>query len=221
MNKANLFSALGLCTIGLVPACQGQTVQKQKPNIIYLLADDLGYGDLSCYGQKHFQTPNIDKMAREGMLFTRHYAGCTVCAPSRSSLMTGLTTGHTPVRGNLEMTEEGQWPLPANTITIPKLLKEAGYVTGAFGKWGLGYPGSEGDPNKQGFDEFYGFNCQRMAHNYYPDHLWDNQKKETLQGNTGNKFEQYAPELIHKRALQFMERKLFGIKKDNNGIKSG
>ena len=206
MNKANLFSALGLCTIGLVPACQGQTVQKQKPNIIYILADDLGYGDLSCYGQKHFQTPNIDKMAREGMLFTRHYAGCTVCAPSRSSLMTGLTTGHTPVRGNLEMTEEGQWPLPANTITIPKLLKEAGYVTGAFGKWGLGYPGSEGDPNKQGFDEFYGFNCQRMAHNYYPDHLWDNQKKETLQGNTGNKFEQYAPELIHKRALQFMER---------------
>jgi arylsulfatase A-like enzyme len=120
--------------------------------------------------------------------------------------MTGLTTGHTPVRGNKEMTEEGQWPMPANTVTIPKLLKEAGYVTGAFGKWGLGFPGSEGNPNKQGFDEFYGFNCQRMAHNYYPDHLWSNQKKEILEGNSGDKFEQYAPELIHKKALQFMER---------------
>lgn len=184
----------------------GLSAWAAKPNIIYILADDLGYGDLSCYGQKHFQTPNIDKMAREGMLFTRHYAGCAVCAPSRSSLMTGLTTGHTPVRGNLEMTEEGQWPLPATTVTIAKLLKTAGYVTGAFGKWGLGYPGSEGDPNKQGFDVFYGFNCQRMAHNYYPDHLWNNQKKEMLEGNSGNKFEQYAPELIHKRALQFMEK---------------
>jgi len=184
----------------------GPSAFAEKPNIIYILADDLGYGDLSCYGQKHFQTPNIDRMAREGMLFTQHYAGCTVCAPSRSSLMTGLTTGHTPIRGNKEATEEGQWPLPAKTVTIPKLLKEAGYVTGGFGKWGLGYPGSEGDPNKQGFDEFYGFNCQRMAHNYYPDHLWDNQKKEILEGNSGNKSEQYAPELIHQRALLFMEK---------------
>lgn len=184
----------------------GLSAFAEKPNIIYILADDLGYGDLSCYGQKRFQTPNIDRMAREGMLFTQHYAGCTVCAPSRSSLMTGLTTGHTPVRGNKEMTEEGQWPLPLNTVTIPKLLKEAGYVTGAFGKWGLGYPGSEGDPNKQGFDEFYGFNCQRMAHNYYPDHLWDNQKKEMLDGNGGDKFEQYAPGLIHQRAMLFMEK---------------
>ena len=177
-----------------------------KPNIIYILADDLGYGDLSCYGQKHFQTPNVDRMAKEGMRFTQHYAGCTVSAPSRSSLMTGLTTGHTPVRGNKEMTDEGQWPLPANTITLPKLLKEAGYTTGAFGKWGLGYPGSEGDPNNQGFDEFYGFNCQRMAHNYYPDHLWDNQKRAVLEGNSGAKSEQYAPELIHQRALQFIEK---------------
>ncbi len=206
MNKTKLFSTLGICTLGLLPASNGQTSQKQKPNIIYILADDLGYGDLSCYGQKHFQTPNIDRMAKEGMLFTQHYAGCAVCAPSRSSLMTGLTTGHTPIRGNKGVDPEGQWPLPANTITLPGLLKAAGYVSGAFGKWGLGFPGSEGDPNKQGIDEFYGFNCQSLAHNYYPGHLWDNQKKVILEGNTGDKFEQYAPELIHQRALQFMEK---------------
>ena len=176
----------------------------QKPNIIYILADDLGYGDLSCYGQKRFQTPNMDRMAHEGILFTRHYAGCTVCAPSRSSLMTGQTTGHTPIRGNKEWKPEGQWPMPAETFTIAEMMKKAGYETGGFGKWGLGYPGSEGDANMQGFDEFYGFNCQRMAHNYYPSHLWDNQKKVVLEGNSGDNFEEYAPELIHQRALQFI-----------------
>lgn len=184
----------------------GISAYAAKPNIIYILADDLGYGDLSCYGQKHFKTPNIDRMAREGMLFTQHYAGCAVSAPSRSSLMTGQTTGHTPIRGNKEYANEGQWPLPEKTVTIPKLLKEAGYVTGGFGKWGLGYPGSEGDPNNQGFDKFYGFNCQRLAHNYYPSHLWDNQEKVILEGNSGDKFEEYAPELIHQQALQFMEK---------------
>ena len=184
----------------------GISAYAAKPNIIYILADDLGYGDLSCYGQKHFKTTNIDRMAREGMLFTQHYAGCAVSAPSRSSLMTGQTTGHTPIRGNKEYANEGQWPLPEKTVTIPKLLKEAGYVTGGFGKWGLGYPGSEGDPNNQGFDKFYGFNCQRLAHNYYPSHLWDNQEKVILEGNSGDKFEEYAPELIHQQALQFMEK---------------
>jgi arylsulfatase A-like enzyme len=177
----------------------------QKPNIIYILADDLGYGDLSCYGQKHFQTPNIDRMASEGMRFTQHYAGTTVCAPSRSSLMTGLTTGHTPIRGNKTVGNEGQWPLPAETVTIAEMLKDAGYVTGAFGKWGLGFPGSEGDPNNQGFDRFYGYNCQGLAHNYYPGHLWDNHKKIILEGNSGDKFGVYAPDLIHKEALKFME----------------
>ncbi len=177
-----------------------------KPNIIYILADDLGYGDLSCYGQKHFQTPNIDRMASEGMRFTQHYAGTSVCAPSRSSLMTGLTTGHTPIRGNRQHGEEGQWPLPDKSFTIAEMLKDAGYVTGAFGKWGLGSPGSEGDPNKQGFDRFYGFNCQSLAHNYYPGHLWDNQNKIILEGNSGDKFEEYAPDLIHKQALLFMEK---------------
>jgi len=177
-----------------------------KPNIIYILADDLGYGDLGCYGQKRFQTPNLDRMAREGMLFTQHYAGCAVCAPSRSSLMTGLTTGHTPIRGNKGVAPEGQWPLPASAFTVARMLKEVGYSTGCFGKWGLGYPGSEGDPNNQGFDEFYGFNCQSLAHNYFPDHLWENQKKVILAGNSGDKFEEYAPKLIHRHALQFIDK---------------
>ncbi len=179
---------------------------QQKPNIVYILADDLGYGDLSCYGQKHFKTPNIDKLANQGMLFTQHYAGCAVCAPSRSSLLTGLTTGHTPIRGNKSCGTEGQYPMSAQTFTLAKMLKETGYVTGAFGKWGLGSPGSEGDPNKQGFDEFYGYNCQTLAHNYYPDHLWDNQTKVILEGNSGTQSKEYAPTLIHQRALQFIEK---------------
>ena len=176
-----------------------------KPNIIYILADDLGYGDLSCYGQTHFKTPNLDKMASEGMLFTQHYAGTTVCAPSRSALMTGQHTGHTPIRGNKEWKPEGQWPIPDKAYTVAELLKNAGYTTGAFGKWGLGYPGSEGDPNNQGFDEFYGYNCQRMAHNYYPGHLWHNNEKITLEKNTGDQLETYAPTLIHEQALKFIE----------------
>lgn len=178
----------------------------QRPNIIYILADDLGYGDLGCYGQKKFKTPNLDRMAREGMLFTQHYAGTSVSAPSRSSLMTGMTTGHTPIRGNKEWKPEGQWPLPGRMVTIPEMLKKQGYITGGFGKWGLGYPGSEGDANMQGFDEFYGYNCQRLAHNYYPAYLWDNQNKVILEGNAGDKFGEYAPELIHQKALSFMEK---------------
>lgn len=178
----------------------------QKPNIVFILADDLGYGDLSCYGQKRFNTPNLDRMAKEGMLFTQHYAGCTVCAPSRSSLMTGMTTGHTPIRGNKEWKPEGQWPIPAGTFTIAEMLKEVGYTSGCFGKWGLGYPGSEGDPNRQGFDEFFGYNCQRLAHNYYPSYLWDNQQKVVLEGNSGDKFTDYAPELLQRRALKFIEK---------------
>lgn len=180
--------------------------QKTKPNIIYILADDLGYGDLSCYGQKHYQTPNIDKLAAQGMLFTQHYAGSTVCAPSRSSLMTGQSTGHTPIRGNKEWKPEGQWPMTDTAFTVAEMLKEAGYATGCFGKWGLGYPGSEGDPNKQGFEEFYGYNCQRMAHNYYPGHLWHNQEKVILEGNKENQYIEYAPEIIQQHALQFIEK---------------
>lgn len=194
------------CTAGGSQKEASASKDIRKPNIVYILADDLGYGDLSCYGQKHFQTPNIDRLAREGMLFTRHYAGCAVCAPSRSSLMTGQTTGHTPIRGNKEWDQEGQWPMPDSTLTVAEMLKKAGYVTGGFGKWGLGYPGSEGDANMQGFDEFYGYNCQRMAHNYYPGHLWDDQQQVILEGNSADQFGEYAPELIHRRALQFMEK---------------
>ncbi|MBT8183689.1 MAG: sulfatase-like hydrolase/transferase, partial [Eudoraea sp.] len=192
----------------IVVSCKQQAEELTKdvpPNIIYILADDLGYGDLSFTGQKKFKTPNIDRLAKEGMFFTQHYSGATVCAPSRSSLMTGLHTGHTPIRGNKEILPEGQWPMPSGTFTLAKLLKENGYSTGAFGKWGLGYPGSEGDPLKQGFDTFYGYNCQRLGHHYYPYHLWDNDKKVMLRKNEGLKKGQYAPQLIHAKALTFME----------------
>lgn len=178
----------------------------QRPNIIYILADDLGYGDLSINGQKKFKTPNIDKLAEEGVLFSQHYSGSSVCAPSRSSFLTGLHTGHTFIRGNKEVEPEGQYPLDSTAITVAELLKSAGYVTGAFGKWGLGYPSSEGDPNNQGFDEFYGYNCQRAGHNYYPYHMWHNQTKELLKGNRGNKTATYAPQIIHEKALSFIEQ---------------
>jgi arylsulfatase A-like enzyme len=174
------------------------------PNIIFILADDLGYGDLSCYGQTKFQTPHIDRLAKNGIRFLAHYAGSTVCAPSRSSLMTGLHTGHTPIRGNREVKPEGQHPLPANTVTIAKLMQKAGYVTGAFGKWGLGYPSSEGDPNNQGFDEFFGYNCQRFGHHYYPHHLWQNQDRIIIEENSGTSEVIYGPDLIHEKTLQFI-----------------
>ncbi|WP_299668299.1 arylsulfatase [uncultured Polaribacter sp.] len=185
-----------------------QIIQKdnRKPNIIYILADDLGYGDLSSYGQKKFKTPNIDKLASQGLLFTQHYAGNTVCAPSRSSLLTGMHTGHTPIRGNKEVKPEGQHPIPDETFTLAEALKKAGYVTGAFGKWGLGYPGSEGDPINQGFDVFFGYNCQRLGHHYYPYHLWSNNDSIVLKGNAGFKKEVYAPNLIQEKALAFLEK---------------
>jgi arylsulfatase A len=208
-NKKVIFS---LFLAAFLSSCSGAGKKESTkadpaiPNIVYILADDLGYGDLSCYGQKRFETPNISRMAREGMVFTQHYSGCSVCAPSRSSLMTGLTTGHTPIRGNKECYPEGQWPMPGATFTLARMLKAAGYRTGCFGKWGLGYPGSSGDANMQGFDEFYGYNCQRMAHNYYPSHLWNNQRKIMLNGNEGGGFGEYAPEMIHQHALQFIEK---------------
>ena len=207
MKNLSLF--LGL--ILLLGCKRNPAIKSEKtktPNIIYILADDLGYGDLGVYGQKNFETPNIDRLAKGGMLFLQHYSGSTVCAPSRSALMTGQHTGHTFIRGNSEkgvtLENEGQYPLATEEITITEVLKEAGYKTGAFGKWGLGYPGSKGDPNFQGFDQFYGYNCQRVAHNYYPTHLWNNQEKEFLEGNDGKTDATYAPELIHQKALSFM-----------------
>ena len=179
---------------------------QQKPNVVFILADDLGYGDLSCYGQDKFLTPNIDNLALSGTRFTRSYSGTTVSAPSRSSLLTGLHTGHTPIRGNKEMQPEGQFPLPDSTFTLFDLFKNAGYVTGAFGKWGLGQPGSSGDPNNQGVDEFFGFNCQMLAHNYYPSHLWHNQTKIELPDNENGQFGTYSQGLIQEKTLEFIEK---------------
>ncbi len=148
-----------------------------RPNIVFILADDLGYGDLGCYGQQKIKTPVIDRLAKEGIRFTRHYSGNNVCAPSRAVLMTGLHPGHCPIRDNKEVKPEGQFPLPPRATTLIGELKKHGYVAGAFGKWGLGAPDSDSTPLKFGFDRFYGYNCQRQAHTYYPEYLWDNDRK--------------------------------------------
>lgn len=158
----------------------------RPPNIVFVLADDLGFGDLGAYGQTKIRTPNIDRIAREGMRFSAHYSGNAVCAPSRCVLMTGLHPGHAVVRDNIGMKNEakgipeGQYPLPDETVTLPELLKKAGYVTGAFGKWGLGGPESTGAPLRQGIDTFYGYNDQAVAHNFYPTYLWSNDRKVEL-----------------------------------------
>lgn len=204
ITGAALFFLLSGCADTTDP--EAEAARPPGPNIIYILADDLGYGDLSCYGQKRFTTPNIDRLAAEGMLFTQHYSGATVCAPSRSALLTGQHTGHTFIRGNHEIKPEGQYPLPDETTTLAESLKKAGYVTGAFGKWGLGFPGSEGDPTNQGFDTFFGFNCQRLGHHYYPYHLWSNRDSIVLTGNAGHNTGTYAPDLIHERTLAFLDK---------------
>mgnify|MGYP000731259164 CR=1 FL=1 len=183
----------GLLTLSYLLTSLNCRSSKELPNIIFILADDLGYGELGCYGQKKIRTPHLDQMAREGMKFTQHYAGSAVCAPSRCTLLTGLHTGHAYIRNNDEMPErgdvwhdpnlEGQRPIPENTITLASLLKKAGYRTAAIGKWGLGGPDSPGHPNKHGFDLFFGYLCQRVAHNYYPTHLWKNNQKYILEGN--------------------------------------
>lgn len=198
--KSTIFAA-GL-SLAALPPLNAQ----QKPNVVFIVADDLGYGDLSCYGQEKFQTPNIDRLALNGTRFTRSYSGTTVSAPSRASLMTGLHTGHTPIRGNKEVKPEGQFPLPANTFSLFHLFKNAGYTTGAFGKWGLGQPGSVGDPNNQGVDEFYGYNCQLLAHNYYPSHLWHNQTKVELPENDNGQFGAYSQDLIQAKTLEFIDK---------------
>lgn len=179
--------------------------QQKKPNIVFILADDLGIGDIGVYGQKIIKTPNLDKLAQEGMRFTQFYAGTSVCAPSRASLMTGKHTGHTYIRGNKEIMPEGQEPLADSINTMAMDLQKAGYVTGAFGKWGLGMVGTSGDPNRKGFDEFYGYNCQRQSHRYYPTHLWHNDQRIELTGNDLTAQAHYAPELIQEQTLAFLE----------------
>lgn len=166
---------------------QAQTnTQKVRPNIIYIYADDLGYGELGCYGQQKIKTPNLDRMAKEGIRFTQHYSGAPVCAPSRCMLLTGRNAGSAYIRGNYELggfkdeEEGGQMPLPEGTFTIAKLMKQAGYATGLVGKWGLGMSTGSGDPNKHGFDYFYGYLDQKQAHNFYPTHLWENGRWDSL-----------------------------------------
>lgn len=168
------------------PAAQAQTIKKQKPNIIYIYADDMGYGELGCYGQQKIKSPNLDKLAKEGIRFTQHYTSAPVCAPARCMLMTGKNAGHSYIRGNYELggfedeKEGGQMPLPEGIFTLPKMMKNAGYVTGMIGKWGLGMNNNTGDPNKQGFDYYYGYLDQKQAHNFYPTHLWENGNWDTL-----------------------------------------
>ncbi len=174
--------------------------QRQRPNVIFILADDLGYGDLGCFGQKLIKTPNIDGLAKEGMRFTQAYAGATVCAPSRCCLMTGKHGGHAAIRGNREIKPEGQEPMPADTFTVAHLMKKAGYSTGIIGKWGLGHPGSASTPDKMGFDYFFGYNCQTKAHEYYPEYLWRNNEKIMLNGKS------YSHDLMTDDALEFVRR---------------
>lgn len=199
MNRIlSLLTSLGIAVAAGLPI--RAVAAPAKPNVIFILADDLGYGDLGCYGQKFIQTPNIDRLAAEGMRFTQAYAGATVCAPSRCALMTGKHGGHAFIRGNKELPGEGQNPMPADTFTVAHLMKKAGYTTGLIGKWGLGHPDSDSTPNKMGFDHFFGYNCQRQAHEYYPPHLWRNTGKVELGGKS------YSHDLMADDALDFVRR---------------
>ena len=216
-------------------------VEASKPNIIYILADDLGYGEIGVYGQNKIETPNIDALAKEGMLFTQHYTSAPVCAPARYMLMTGQHSGRAHIRGNEEWGErgdvwnyramakdsvlEGQRPMPANTITLPIKLKEVGYTTGMVGKWGLGAPHTHSIPTIMGFDFFYGYNCQRQAHTYYPLHLYKNERRVHLNNDTiaphsdfpegadpndpgsyaNFNLNDYAPKLMFEELTQFVD----------------
>lgn len=209
LGSALFCSFLGLQSVQAQKQHRENRQKKNRPNVVFILADDLGYGDLSCYGQEKFLTPNIDRLAQEGMRFTQCYSGTTVSAPSRSCLLTGMHSGHAPIRGNMELQPEGQFPFPEGTQTIFQDFKQAGYRTGVFGKWGLGFVGTSGDPNRVGVDSFYGYNCQLLAHSYYPDHLWENDKRIELEDNVlevqygkGT----YSQDLIHRKALAFLDQ---------------
>jgi arylsulfatase A-like enzyme len=196
--------ALGMMTMGhslAFGARQADGAVRRKPNIIYILTDDLGYGDLGCYGQKLIRTPNTDALAAEGVRFTQHYAGSTVCAPSRCCLMTGLHTGHARVRGN-----SPRLPLRPEDLTVAEMLKDAGYATGIFGKWGLGEPDTTGVPNKKGFDEWFGYLNQRRAHNYYPEYLWKNQEQYWIKENMEGKKGVYSHDLFTEESLESIRR---------------
>ena len=192
---------------GVCLACLcGTSTSAERPNIIFILSDDLAQGDVGCYGQKLIQTPHLDRMAREGTRFTQAYCGTTVCAPSRASLMTGLHTGHCPVRANWEIAPgEGQLPLPDQTITVASILKDAGYATACCGKWGMGMFDTTGSPLRRGFEHFFGYNCQRHAHSYFPTHLYRDAERFELPGNDGQGIGQtYAQELIQQNVERWV-----------------
>ncbi len=197
----------------------------ERPNVVFILADDLGYRELGCFGQKKIRTPNLDALARQGMRLTQHYCGNAVCAPSRCVLMTGKNPGHAYVRNNRSTPPEGQQPIPASEVTLAELMQAQGYKTGAFGKWGLGGPDSAGQPLLQGVDRFFGYNCQAHAHSYYPSYLWDDDKHIQLDNDPAVpghaslakdadkndprsydifKGTDYAPDRINQQALQFI-----------------
>ena len=225
--KSNTQHLGGWLILGLSWLLAGTQLSADQPNIVLIMADDLGYRELGSYGQQLIQTPYLDQLAKERMRFTRNYSGNAVCAPSRCVLMTGQHPGHAYIRNNSEVKPEGQGPIPASTVTLAEVLGELGYVTGAFGKWGLGAPGSEGDPMVQGFDRFFGYNCQRHAHSYYPDYLWSNTKRVQLDNNppvpghagfskgadplnpkSYEKFKgkDYAPDRINEQAVEFIKQ---------------
>jgi arylsulfatase len=199
-RRAFLNHAALLAGAGVVPVLDGAE-RTAPPNIVLIVADDLGIGDLGCYGQRQIRTPNIDRLAAEGLRFTDAYAGCTVCAPSRSVLMTGYHMGHSSVRNNT-----GGQSLSEGDVTLPMLLKRAGYATGGYGKWGLGDIGTPGAPPRKGFDEFFGYLNQAHAHNYYPSVLVHNEELVRLPGNTGGKRVTYSQDVISEKALAFIER---------------
>ncbi|MEI6176700.1 MAG: arylsulfatase [Verrucomicrobiota bacterium] len=193
-----------LKTAAILGATAALATAAEKSNIIFILSDDLAQGDLGCYGQKIIQTPRLDAMAREGTRYTQAYCGTSVCAPSRSSLMTGLHTGHCPVRGNWEIGSEGQLPLPKETVTIAEILKKSGYATACMGKWGMGMFDTTGSPLKHGFDHFFGYNCQRHAHTYFPTFLYDNDQRIELPGNQNGGKQTYAQNLIQDDLLKWV-----------------
>ena len=204
ITRRGFLGASVASSLAAVSASSAARAQR-KPNIIFILADDLGYGDLGCYGQTIVKTPNLDRMAEEGMRFTQAYAGSTVCAPSRCCLMTGLHTGHCQIRGNQRI------PLRPEDRTVAEMLREANYRTGLVGKWGLGNPDTTGIPNKKGFDYFYGYLDQGHAHTYYPEYLWRNEEKVQLRNveekeNVANVRKDYSHDLFTEEALQFVER---------------
>jgi len=215
------FMFLVIIALAFLSSCNLENKQTSKPNIIFIIADDMGYGDLGCYGQTKILTPNLDLLASEGILFINHYAGSSVCAPSRCVLMTGLHTGHAKVRGNMEVNPYGQFQIPDETVTVAELLKQAGYVTGLFGKWGLGVENTTGDPQNQGFDEFFGYYCQVHAHNSFPEYLYYNREKVYLEneviympkeswsrglGSYATKKIDYSNDFILDKALDFVVR---------------